>query len=296
MKRSCVVVEKRTSWQRFVEEGRDPRVLSLVDERHGSVERMKQAHDAHLKSLEAVRTLLSVAGYELVRVASPASPFDATGHALVVTVGGDGTLLAASHHVSTTPILGVNSAPAHSVGHFCGATEHTLADVLAQLDAGVLPDASLARMAVKKGDQLVSARVLNDALFCHSSPAATSRYRVDVGGVSELQRSSGLWIGPPAGSTAAQRSAGGDVLPLEADLLQLVVREPYDPEGRPLRVSKLVLSPDEVVRVESRMHDASLFVDGPSDRTPIAFGEELSFSLSDERLRVLGVSKERGRS
>ena len=38
---------------------------------------------------------------------------------LVVTIGGDGTLLAASHAIGDTPILGINSAPDFSVGFFC---------------------------------------------------------------------------------------------------------------------------------------------------------------------------------
>lgn len=293
--RTCVVVEKRTSWQRFVEEGKDPRVLSLLEEQHTSIDRMKEAHEAHQKSLRAVRQTLRHAGFELEIVEGTTTPFDAAGKDLVVTVGGDGTLLSASHRVEKVPILGVNSAPQHSVGHFCGATEDTLPGVLDALTRGELPSVSLARMEVRKGDELVSSRVLNDALFCHASPAATSRYRVEVGGVTETQKSSGFWIGPPAGSTAAQRSAGGDVLPLDGDLLQLVVREPYDPEGRPLRLAKRVVGPGEVVRVESRMHDASLFVDGPTDVTPVAFGETLSFSLSRERLVLVGVSKDRGR-
>ena len=51
--------------------------------------------------------------------------FDASDADLVVAVGGDGTLLAASHNVVDVPILGVNSAPGHSVGFFCAAKRPT---------------------------------------------------------------------------------------------------------------------------------------------------------------------------
>src|ERR1019366_7356859 len=45
--------------------------------------------------------------------------FLAEGHDLVVTVGGDGTLLAASHGIGPgIGLLGVNSAPSHSLGFF----------------------------------------------------------------------------------------------------------------------------------------------------------------------------------
>ena len=42
---------------------------------------------------------------------------------LVISLGGDGTLLHASHHVGgDVLLLGINSCPAHSVGHMCPIT------------------------------------------------------------------------------------------------------------------------------------------------------------------------------
>ena len=81
----------------------------------------------------------------------------------------------------------------------------------------------LSRMSVIRNGAPVSTRVLNDALFCHRSPAATTRYILKLGKLVEEQKSSGFWIGPAAGSTAAQRSAGGKILPLASTDLQLVV-------------------------------------------------------------------------
>ena len=93
-------------------------------------------------------------------------------------------------------------------------------------------------MRVDLNERLLHNRVLNEALFCHASPAATSRYmlrllkgaagtRAEQVVDEEEQKSSGLWVGPAAGSTAAQRSAGGAVLPLTSQKIQFVVREPY---------------------------------------------------------------------
>ena len=79
-------------------------------------------------------------------------------------------------------------------------------------------------MRVELNGESLHDRVLNEALFCHASPAATSRYILRVARADgaepdvladEEQKSSGLWVGPAAGSTAAQRSAGGSVLPLD---------------------------------------------------------------------------------
>src|SRR5690606_40113643 len=95
---------------------------------------------------------------------------------LVVTVGGDGTLLAASHSVHDVPILGVNSAPRYSVGVFCAARAQGIRKTLADALEGRLPETRFSRMAVSVNGQVRSERVLNEALFCHAVPAATSNY------------------------------------------------------------------------------------------------------------------------
>ena len=56
------------------------------------------------------------------------------------------------------------------------------------------------------------------------TPAAMTSYTLDIGSVSEPQRSSGLWIATAAGSTAAIRAAGGCILPLRSRKLQYLVR------------------------------------------------------------------------
>jgi NAD+ kinase len=208
-----------------------------------------------------------------------------------VAVGGDGTLLAASHSVVRAPILGVNSAPEHSVGFFCSAQRVTFRGMLERALAGKLPSVELTRMAVAVNGRLRTKHVLNEALYCHSSPAATSRYLLRHGKSTEEQRSSGIWIGPAAGSTAAQRSAGGRVLPLASRGLQLVVREPYTPSGRPYGLIKLAIPDGDVVHVESKMDDAALFFDGPHRHVPVRLGDRVSFFASDEPLSVLGLSR-----
>ena len=289
MKRA-VVVAKRSSWRRLVEDARDPHVIALLAANDPSVARMRTAHDDHLRTVAEVDEALSSAGLEVERLDGPDAVFDDEGAAVVITVGGDGTLLAASHNVGRVPILGVNSAPGFSVGFFCGVQAGQVAAALARLAAGDLPHVTLARMEVIKNDRVVSRRVLNDALVCHVSPAATSRYLLEYGDVSEDQRSSGFWVGPAAGSTAAQRSAGGQVLPLESQDLQLVVREPYNPEGRPLSMPRLIVPPGRTVRVRSKMMEACAYLDGPNESEPIALGDVLDFRRSPEPLTVLALT------
>src|SRR5690606_9231413 len=123
--------------------------------------------------------------------------------------------------VANTPILGVNSAPNHSIGFFCAARRGNIGRLLNQALSGELPATKLTRMKVEVDGRRISNRVLNEALFCHEIPAATSRYILRYSGQREEQRSSGVWVGTAAGSTGALRSAGGRVLPLLSQSLQV---------------------------------------------------------------------------
>jgi NAD+ kinase len=148
-------------------------------------------------------------------------------------------------------------------------------------------------MTVVRNGTPVSARVLNDALFCHRSPAATTRYILTLGRKVEEQKSSGFWIGPAAGSTAAQRSAGGKILPLASPDLQFVVREPYTPEGEKLKLVRGLVSRGAELFVRSKMRDGRLFIDGPHEVVEIEMGDRLVFRRSAESLTVLGLSARR---
>jgi len=284
-----IVVAKRTSYQRFVEEEGDPRASWLVKTKDPAVRSWLTAHAEHKGTLALVMKELARVGAQSLLLRRAHAAFDAEGAELVIAVGGDGTLLAASHNVDGIPILGVNSAPKHSVGFFCAATRKDFRSHLERALSGELSVLSLSRMSVALNGRLRSKRVLNEALYCHNSPAGTSRYILRIGRVAEEQRSSGIWIGPPAGSTAAQRSAGGRVLPLASRQLQLVVREPYTPRGKKNALARALIKPTQRVSIISKMDDASLFLDGPQRTIPVRLGDEIEFFLSDSPLQVLGL-------
>jgi NAD+ kinase len=288
-----VVITKRTAYRRFIEDERDPRAQALLKNHDPAVKNWLVAHRAHARTLDTVLASLEKTGAQVMLVERAHAAFDASDATLIVAVGGDGTLLAASHSVVKAPVLGVNSAPGHSVGFFCAAQRTTFRSMLELALAGKLPSASLTRMAVAVNDRLRTKHVLNEALYCHASPAATSRYLLEHGRSHEEQRSSGIWVGPAAGSTAAQRSAGGRVLSFHSRMLQLVVREPYTPSGRPYRLAKLLIRDGDSVEVESKMDDAALFFDGPYRHLPVRLGDKVKFFASDEPLVVLGLSRKK---
>src|SRR5690606_32458147 len=186
-----IVVAKQSALARLERGEGDARARSLLRGRHEAVKKWRPAHDEHEKTLRAVEAALEELGADALFLRGPRAEFDPSGSDLVVTVGGDGTLLAASHSIRDVPILGINSAPGYSVGFFCAATRQDLVPKLRAALSGRLRAAVLRRMAVYINDQLRSERVLNEALFCHSEPAATSDYILRVGRQREEQKSSG---------------------------------------------------------------------------------------------------------
>ena len=294
------VVLKRSSWRKWVDEEKDPRVKRLIDADDDTVRRMRPSHREHVETVEEVREAL-----DRLQVAATfhdhAATFLVEGRCdLVVTVGGDGTLLAASHGIGPgVPLLGVNSAPSHSVGFFCGARKGHVLGTIEEALAGTLRRAELTRMRVERNGERLHERVLNEALFCHMSPAATSRYILRLATVSgetvlhEEQKSSGLWIGPAAGSTAAQRSAGGAVLPLSSQKIQFVVREPYRADGHALDVTLGLVDEDQVLEIKSKMRSARVFLDGDHIVHDVTIGDVVTLHRSDEPLTVLGLPRGR---
>jgi len=269
------------------------RLHQLLAEGDPTVAHVVASHEEHMGTVAEVKAALQAAGVEVTRIRKRRRPFDARSYDLVVTVGGDGTLLAASHSVGTTPVLGVNSAPSTSMGFFCGARKGSAEGAIHDALAGRLKATSLTRMQVTVNGEKVYGRVLNDCLFCHLVPASTSRYILEYQERVEEQTSSGFWVGPAAGSTAAQRSAGGKVLPLSSKQLQLVVREAYRPFDEKQHMTRVVAADGTTIVARSKTRNMRLYVDGPDRVAKISLGDVIEFTQGPEPLRLLGISARR---
>jgi NAD+ kinase len=289
-----LVIYKKSAYQIYVRERRHARIEQLIAAKEPAALALLRAHEDHARSIEQVREALAQLG-AAVNFRHRSHDAHAKGVDLVVTLGGDGTLLWASHLVGgDTPIIAINTAPQDSVGYFCAGKGPEIAGVLADALAGKLKETALTRMQVSIDDETVSSRVLNDALFSHESPASTSRYSLRLGRTSEEHKSSGLWVGPAAGSTAAQHSAGGKVMPVESKLLQFVVREPYQPHGVRYELRKGFVQPTGTLRVHSSMRAGRLYLDGPHHNHSVEMAATIEFRRSPEPLRLLGFRGPRG--
>ncbi len=289
---SVLVVYKKSAYQRFVVEKKDARVQKLLADDDPTVRRFRDAHDSHVGTVEEARAILKKLGAKATYRHLPRRQRIGD-HDLVITLGGDGTLLWASHSVGKdTPMVAINTAPDDSVGYFCAGTRDDLENVLARALALKLRATSLTRMEVELDGKVLTGRVLNDALFSHECPAATTRYLVKHGDQQEEHKSSGVWIGPAAGSTAAQRSAGGKVLPLKSEKLQFVVRELYEPHGQhALKLLKGTVEPGADLEIRSKVPSGRLYLDGPHRTHEVSLGSVVRFRRSQEPLTILGLRR-----
>lgn len=272
-----IVVVKRSVWSNRLAH---PQPYESLDEI--SNQRAKESHERQHETLNVVLDTLNQLGINPWIVEGAETAFLVGNAKLVISVGGDGTFLSASHNVpSCVPMLGVNSDPIFSVGNFCCCDVTNVADYITRFVAGnTLQVYSYTRMRVMLGTQVYADRILNEVLYSHSCPAAMTKFTLN--GVN--YSSSGVWIGTGAGSTGAMKSAGGVCIDPEDTDLQAVVREPWAP-GVFDGVGNIVKRGHKMT-LKSRTLDSTLFIDGPFLRLPVGLNEEITLEASDQPLAL----------
>ena len=135
-----VVVVRRSSAIERQRSAPDVGVARVLSAGGPLADRLEATHLEHVRTCDAVEAALLAAGCR-VRVVHGLRRRDVVGADLIITIGGDGTFLRASHCVETAadggsvPMLGINSAPRSSVGFFCAATADDFPAALATLAA-----------------------------------------------------------------------------------------------------------------------------------------------------------------
>ena len=292
------VLAKRTSYGTFVEEGADAHVTKLLAAGDVTVGRMRRSHDDHMETEREVRAAIHELGLEAVFYRGSRTPLQGR-FDLAITVGGDGTVLGASHQIGADgALLGVNSAPGSSVGFFCAATKGSVRKTLEAAVAGKLPAVTLTRMRVEVNERIVHNRVLNEALFCHASPAATSRYLLTVTRNSsarpkteeqEIERTLDRSRRRLHCCPAERR---GPRAPSHLD--EDSVRRSGALRGRGGRVARSRRGARQRsgrIELASKMRQAKLFLDGNQGEHDIGMGNRIVMLRSDETLTILGLAR-----
>lgn len=254
--------------------------------------RLESAHEDHSRALDRFKKLLQATGATATYFERDSLQQNLDGFRLVISFGGDGTFINASHFMEKSVLLGVNSSPENSVGHYCRFQLKSVAaaNKLQQQITGMLEGrkaavgvTQLLRMNVAVHGRAVAFPILNDILFAEANPAATSRYTLKYRQRIHNQKSSGVWVTTPTGSTAAYASSGGK--PFKQKELRFIIRELYSDNARRLQSGSI--KSGEKLHVISSMMSGMLYVDGSHHRVPVALGEHLQVRAHDLPLRAI---------
>ncbi|MGH7501544.1 MAG: NAD(+)/NADH kinase [Longimicrobiales bacterium] len=252
-------------------------------------------HERFLPVLGTIRRIATDSGAELlaediltehVRDAEPLDPGDID---LLITLGGDGTLLRGARMVAThgTPVLGVN------LGHLGFLTsigpqevEEYLPRVFAGdfwLDDRITLDACVIH---EDGTQGVHHVALNDAVLHKGGLARVVRIalRVDPEGTEIATYSAdGIIFATPTGSTAYSLSANG---PVVVPSVECILATPICPHT--LGIRPLLLAPTAVLTVEplAPMTELILTLDG-QDGERLRPGDRLVVRRGEARVRLV---------
>lgn len=207
---------------------------------------------------------------------------------LVVSLGGDGTMLRAARvaHETDALLLGVNLG---TLGYLTEVDLKDAGDALEGVLAGSFTvEERMLLQATATEPGIFEPQVgLNEVLVERSGTHRLVRLRVKIGG-EELAafNSDGVIVASPTGSTAYALSAGGPIVSPRAECLVVVPVSPHMLTSRPF-----ILPSDEVVEVsvDRDRASASLSLDGRSvaELTP---GSGVSIKRHPRPLRLARFS------
>lgn len=260
--------------------------LGSAQHQESELSELNDEHQQHAHCLQSVSAHLMASGAIVESCYRGDLTVEKTVGRVIVTVGGDGTILDASHYSMHSPIFGVNSDPGHSVGSLCLATLKNFGELYSDLERGKLEMLAVARIGGTLNGREMPVLSLNDILVAHQNPAAMSRYLIEINGVSEEHKSSGVWIAAPMGSTGATLSAGGQVMSLSESRIQYVVREPYLSKGKVTTMISGSIPESDSFKLTSRMMDGRIFFDGPHYSEKFGIGSILEMHSRGQPLML----------
>ena len=194
--------------------------------------------------------------------------------ALLVTLGGDGTVLKAAKEMfkPKTPILAVNMGRR---GYLTEVEPSEFETAFSKWEKGNYELEEQWKLSVFHKGQVVG-EALNEALLLPTIPAKMLNLTIALGGKQVFQaRADGIIVSTPTGSTAHSFSAGGPVLETSMDSVSLTLIAPL----QPVKSIVVPLRAGVQLRVAEPGPSANLVVDGRLERE-IGIGQSLSFRKS----------------
>ncbi len=283
--KNVLLLYKRSAYKIYFLDKRgslNPRNAIVKKER----KRFEASHQDHYATLKSVSRCLLSHGVRYTECYR-GRKIDYARYDLIITVGGDGTFLEAARHCSNQVMIGVNSAPNHSVGRFCIANAANFEKILKRILSKKIQIAHFQRLRVKVDKDVEPIDALNDILMCHQNPAMLCRYYLKIKDRVEEQRSSGIWISTPAGSSGAIHSAGGKIISQFDKKLQYLPRELYAGKNEDYRLTGGVLHQGEKILVTSLMRKGVVYLDGAHHKHLFPYGSVLEVKFSPHPIKTI---------
>lgn len=206
---------------------------------------------------------------------------------LVISIGGDGTLLDISHYCTNCIMLGVNSNPKISIGALCIADEKSFPLLMADILKNNISIDELTRLDVRVNKKQSFVLVMNEILFCHQNPASMSRYKISINDKEETHRSSGLYVSTGCGSTGAIYSAFGDFFSFSEKKAQFLVREFYWSDKAKPQLIHGYISDKQTLTIKNEIDDCVIYADGSHANILLKKDDEIQIKVSDNSLWMI---------
>ncbi|MBP6344898.1 NAD(+) kinase [Neisseriaceae bacterium CLB008] len=158
---------------------------------------------------------------------------------LVLVLGGDGTLLSVARKIAPykVPLIGINQG---RLGFMTDIPRENMLDVLKPMFLGeFMPEERILLEATieRAGQPIKTSLALNDVVFSRSGMGQMVEFEVFVDGqFVYTQRSDGLIVSTPTGSTAYSLAAGGPILHPTLPAIALVPICPQSMNNRPIAI------------------------------------------------------------
>ncbi len=206
---------------------------------------------------------------------------------LVIVVGGDGSILGVSRDLagSGVPVVGVNRG---SLGFLAAIAPGDIEEKFEQILSGdySIEDHFLLEAQVFRDDVLVSSSTaLNDVVVNPSSMSRMMEFDLLVNEEFVYnQRSDGVIVASPTGSTAYSLSAGGPIMHPRLDAVVVVPMFPHTLTSRPLVVSG---DSTVMVRIIDAAEGAPQLSCDSQINLPLEVGDVVKVGKSEEPLNLL---------
>jgi len=207
---------------------------------------------------------------------------------LVVVLGGDGTMLGIGRQLagSNVPLVGINMG---RLGYMTDIPIHSVQAILPKIIAGEYEADTrtlLDAVVLRNGKEINRALALNDVVVNRSGISGMVELAVHVNGSFMYnQRSDGLIVSTPTGSTAYALSAGGPILHPHVAGILLVPIAPHSLSNRPI-----VLPQDSVTVIEV-VNGLEVIVNfDMQSQTNLQSGDKIEVRQSDKTIALLHPS------